>query len=170
MSNTKRITCLGVGIALYTVLGMSVNIPLIGHIQTDLGYVAFGAFLYLFGWSATIIGIIGCLFESLIVSGWIPIGWMAGQLAIGLICGIVYKRSDNKIVHILTTILAVFIGIGLIKTVIECSLYGIPFEVKFAKDMVAFVADVIPMLIGLFIGYRLDKEARTRNDIEKMEL
>ena len=62
---------------------------------------------------------------------------------------------DKKWVHIITTILAVFIGIAFIKTVVECNLYAIPFEIKFPKNTVAFIADTIPMLIGLFLGYRL---------------
>ena len=40
---------MGIGIALYVVLGMMIKIPLIGHIQTDFGYVAYGTFLSLFG-------------------------------------------------------------------------------------------------------------------------
>ena len=48
-----------------------------------------------------------------------------------------------------------FIGIAVIKTGIECALYSIPIEIKFVKNCVAFVADTIPMLVGLFIGYRV---------------
>lgn len=42
--NTKKIAFLGIGIALYVVLSMTIKIPLVGHIQTDFGYVAYGAF------------------------------------------------------------------------------------------------------------------------------
>ena len=154
MSNTKKIAFFGIGIALYFVLGMIMNIPLLAgtHLQTDLGYVAFGAFLYLFGWQACIVGIIGCLFESLLTSGWVPVGWMVGQLFIGVVCGIVYKKTQRKWLWIITTIVAVFIGVALIKTGIECALYFIPFMVKFVKNFVAFIADVIPMLFGLWLG------------------
>ena len=155
MKKTKLIAYLGMSIALYVVLGMTMRIPLIGHIGTDLGYIAFGVACFLFGWPAAIVGIIGCLIESLLVSGWIPIGWMIGQAAIGLICGVVYKKYDNKIIHILITVFSVFIGIVVIKTVIECNLYDIPFLVKIPKNTIAWIADTIPMLIGLFTGYRL---------------
>ena len=37
MKKTKKIALLGMGIALYVVLGAMVKIPLIAHIQTDLG-------------------------------------------------------------------------------------------------------------------------------------
>ena len=41
MNVTKRIALLGIGIALYVVLGMVMNIPLLAgtHLQTDLGYI-----------------------------------------------------------------------------------------------------------------------------------
>ena len=152
---TNKIAMLGIGMALYVVLGFTIKIPLIAHIQTDLGYIAFGCFLYLIGWQACIVGVVGCLLESLIFSGWIPIGWMVGQLAIGIICGITYKKFDNILVHIVITVIAVFIGVAIIKTGIECVLYGIPLMVKFPKNLIAFAADVIPMIAGYLIAKRL---------------
>lgn len=161
----KLICNLGMGIAIYTVLGMMVKIPLIGHIQTDLGYIAFGAYLYLFGAPAAIVGIVGCLFESLLVSGWVPIGWMLGQLVIGLICGFMlkrvgrYKRKSIKVLAIVALVTAsVFLGIGFVKTIIECKLYSIPYEIKFAKNAVAATADVIPMLLGIYIGKLVNRK------------
>ena len=53
MNRTKKITYLGMGIALYVVLSMTVKIPLINQIKTDFGYLAFGAFLNLFGMEGT---------------------------------------------------------------------------------------------------------------------
>ena len=164
MSKTKKICHLALGIALYVVLSATVKIPLVGHIQTDLGYVAFGAYLVIFGWQATIVGVIGCVIESLIFSGWFPIGWAAGQAFIGLMCGLWYRYSDRKpnpyktVTRVAATMLAVFLGVGLIKTAIECGLYSIPFEIKFAKNSVAAVADAIPMVLGVFVGERLKKQ------------
>ena len=154
MSEAKKIAYLGISIALYVVLGMTMKIPLIAHIGTDLGYIVFGFCCYVFGWPAFIVGVIGCMIESLLVSGWIPVGWMLGQLAIGLICGKVYQKSTSKVVDIIITVVMVFIGIGVLKTSVECILYSIPLAVKIPKNLVATIADVIPMLIGLFIGYR----------------
>ena len=163
MNKTKTLCQLALGTALYVILSAVVKIPLLGHIQIDLGYIVFGSYLVIFGWKAIIVGVIGCLIESLIFSGWFPTGWIVGQVAIGLICGFWYKYSNDtpktfkSVTRIIITILAVFLGIGIIKTAIECNLYSIPFEVKFAKDCVAFVADVIPMLVGIFIGERILK-------------
>lgn len=155
MNNIKKIAYMGIGIALYVALSMAVQIPLIGHLKTDLGYIAFGVFLYGFGVPALLVGVIGCFLESIIFSGWIPLGWMAGQLAIGVICGLAYKKIKNVWVLIGITIASVFLGVGLIKTVIECALYNIPFAVKIAKNSVAFVADVVPMVFGLLLGKKI---------------
>lgn len=157
MKTTKKIALLGIGIALYVVLSSVFNLPILAgtHLKTDLGYIAFGVFLYCVGWEATIVGVAGCFIESMLFSGWIPIGWMVGQLLIGIICGIAYKKIKNIPINIIITIIAVFIGIGLCKTAIECYLYTIPFGVKFAKNAVAFIADAIPMVIGLLLGYKL---------------
>jgi uncharacterized membrane protein len=151
----KTITYFGIGIALYVVLGCFINIPLLvgSHLQTDLGYVVFGVYCYLFGPGAFIIGVLGCLIESLLTSGWVPVGWMAGQAVIGLLCGKAYTMTEKKTVHIAVTVIAVFLGIGVMKTVIECAMYGIPVFVKFPKNIVAFIADVIPMILGLMLGH-----------------
>ena len=152
MSKVKTIAYFGIGIALYFILSMTVKIPLIGHIQTDLGYIAYGVFLYLFGIPALIIGVIGCLLESLLISGWIPIGWMLGQTLIGIICGYTYKKFKSNWILILISVIAVFIGVGLIKTIVECVLYDIPFAIKFFKNGIAVIADSIPLILGCFLG------------------
>ena len=117
MSTTKKVAYLGIGIALYVVLGCVMNIPLLAnsHLQTDLGYIAFGVYCCVFGWLGVFVGAIGCVIESMLISGWFPVGWLAGQIFIGISCGIIYKREDNKIIHIVVTIASVFIGIAVIK-------------------------------------------------------
>ena len=153
----KNILALGLLSALYVVLGFMCKIPLIGHIGTDLGYVAFAVVLYNFGPAGAAVGVIGCFLESYLLQGWIPYGWIAGQLLIGICCGLVYKKVDNKVLQIIATIVAMFVGIGLIKTLIECGLFGIPFEVKIVKNSIAFVADLVPMVIGLVVSWKMNK-------------
>lgn len=161
MKKIKYICEIGIGIALYVVLGFCVKIPLIGHIQSDLGYIAFGAFCMIFGMGGAIVGAAGCVIESLIFSGWFPVGWLVGQIFIGVSFGIVVKltkRMKNGIRNvtcIIASVVFVFIGIGIIKTVIECYLYSIPFYVKFIKNLIAFVADAPPMIIGILVGEKL---------------
>lgn len=153
----KKICYLSMGIAMYVVFSMAVKIPLIGHIQTDLGYMVYGAFLSCFGIPGVVVGVVGCFVESLIFSGWVPIGWMIGQLFIGLICGTLYKiiQKNNYptqlkyACYVISTIIVVTIGVGLLKTIIECGLYQIPFAIKLTKNLIAAVADMVPMAIGV---------------------
>lgn len=165
---TLTVCYLALGIALYVALSMSLKIPLISHIQTDLGYIAFGVYCVLFGWQGLIVGTAGCLIESLIFSGWLPMGWIVGQIFIGLTVGITCKLTESKsqkaktICRIIIAALAMFIGIAGIKTIIECKLYAIPIGVKFAKNTIAAVADYIPMVIGLVVGDILHKRFKRR--------
>ena len=148
----KRIALLGIGIALYVVLGFMVKIPLIAHIQTDLGYLVFGVMCAMVGWPAFIVGVLGALIESLIFSGWVPIGWMVGQALIGIICGLAFKHIKIKWVNIIIAIAAVFLGVAVCKTGIECALYDIPLLVKFPKNAIAFIADAVPMVMGYVLA------------------
>ena len=168
MKNVKTICSLAMGIALYVVLGMAVKIPLIGHIQTDIGYIAFGVFISIYGAPAAVVGVVGCLIESMIVSGWVPIGWMLGQTFIGIVMGIFLKRGKTIagkqwILTMLLTAISMFFGIGIIKTFVECRLYSIPFEVKFLKNSIATVADIVPMIVGIFVAERIKKERNVEN-------
>lgn len=154
-NSTSKICHLGIGIALYVVLSMTLKIPIIGHIQTDLGYVAFGAYLGMFGTPGIIVGVIGCLLESLIFSGWVPIGWMVGQAVAGYLIVIFNMdwTDENKASHFLYYIFisyaSLMIGISIVKTIIECGLYSIPLNVKFVKNFIAVAVDIIPMSVGL---------------------
>lgn len=158
-----NICTVGIGIALYVALAATVKIPLIAHIQTDLGYIVFGAYCVWLGVPAILIGIAGCTIESLVFSGIFPPGWFVGQLFIGIVCSVsLYALKKCKpqfkyTIGTLITIAAIFIGVALIKTGIECCMFNIPFEVKIVKNMIAFVADAVPMLIGVFIGFKNDK-------------
>ena len=62
-----------------------------------------------------------------------------------------YKKCKNVWVNVLVTIVAVFLGIGGIKTAVECVLYNIPLLVKIPKNLIASVADCVPMVIGYLL-------------------
>lgn len=157
---TKSICLMGLGIALYVVLSMTFKMPLISHIQTDLGYIVFGVYCVLFGWQGFIVGALGCMLESLIFNGWFPTGWIIGQIVIGVICGIAYKKFNSNAFKIVITVIAILIGIAGIKTLVECKLYSIPFAVKVIKNLFAAAADMPPMIIGLFVGNYLKSKRK----------
>ena len=155
MNRTKKITYLGMGIALYVVLSMTVKIPLINQIKTDFGYLAFGAFVNLFGVEGTIVGVLGCIIANSFVGSAFPPGWVLGQIFIGVFCGLLLKKTDKMWLKSVITVVAVFIGIGVIKTAVEVWLFQIPFKVKVIRNLIAFVADAIPMVIGVIISDKM---------------
>ena len=85
------------------------------------------------------------------------ISWSCANLIIGLVCGLVlhYNTIESKpIKHMInagTIIISCVIGLLLTKTIIECNLYEIPFEVKIVKNLVAFASDTALMLAGYFV-------------------
>lgn len=155
MSRNKKITYLGLGIALYVVLSYTVKIPLINRIRTDPGYLAFGLFLCLFGTPATLVGVLGCIISNLLYSGTFPLGWALGQTFIGLTCGYVFRKTDKMWVKLVFGALSVFIGIACIKTVSESLLFNLPLAVRWVRGIVAAVADAVPFLAGILLSARI---------------
>ena len=153
--NNKKIAYYGMGIALYVVLSLTIKIPLINHIKTDFGYVVFGAFLNLFGAEATIVGVAGCILSNMLTGGSFPIGWIIGQLFIGISCGLFFKKTDKMWLKILFAVFSVFIGIAVIKTAVEVIFFNLALEAKIVRSLVAFVADAIPMVIGLLVSTKI---------------
>lgn len=153
---TKQITLTAMGIALYVCVSMIVKIPVVNHISLDLGYIILATYCYLYG--GVIGGIVGCFgafLVSILATGWIGVEWPLGNLFVGFICGIVYTRTkDHKFavpIGIATTIVSMFIGIGLIKTVAACAIYSMPFTIKFLKNLIAFVMDAAVMSFGFLL-------------------
>lgn len=157
MSKTKMVAFTGIGIALYVVLSMIGTIPLIGNIRLDLGYVVMGVYCALLGSvSGAIVGSAGCAVVSLLTSGWFPPGWFVGNLVIGAILGKGMK-SKHAWVQIAWIVVSVVLGIVLIKTVMECWLYAIPFEVKVIKNAVAALADGIALVLSMVVTKGIQK-------------
>lgn len=158
--NLKFICTTAFGVALYVAVSMLLKIPVVGHISLDLGYIVLAAFCYIYGGACgAIVGGMGCVLVSLLASGWFPIGWLVGNVFIGWFCGTRYKWHHNYITwkdH-LATVFAVCIGVLVIKTVLECLLYSIPFAVKIPKNAIAFAMDAVVMCIGLSIAPRIEK-------------
>ena len=82
--------------------------------------------------------------------------WMLGNVLIGIICGKAYQKNESLCgTNIAITSVAVLLGVGVVKTAVECLLFSIPLAVKIPKNMVAAVMDTIVMSIGLFVACRL---------------
>lgn len=149
-TNVKKMCGLAVLTALYVVLSSFLKIPLVGNIMIDLGYIAFAVALCRYNAWGAIVGVVGCSLESLLFSAYgFSISWAIANLIIGIGCGLVFYFVKNNIVRNISIIFFSGLGLLLAKTIIECKLYSIPFEVKIAKNFVAFAVDTIVMLIGI---------------------
>lgn len=153
-----KITFTGVMLALAVVLSTFCQIRLFGDIRLDLSYLVIVVMCYAYG------GLVGgffaggiALMNSTFFSSYgVSISWISANLIIGFITGIVlhYIKLKNKGLKITTDLIAIVLScaIGLLftKTIIECNLYQIPFEVKIAKNAVAFGSDTTLMIVGYF--------------------
>lgn len=157
-SNRIRIMCqTAMGIALYVALSMSAKIPVIGHASLDLGYIVFAVYCYYYGpGPGMVVGCVGCLLVSLLTSGWVPPGWIVGNMIIGFFVGRVGEKSGvSTRGRVIVVVLSVFTGIFYIKTLIECCLYAIPLAVKLPKSAVVFVMDAAVMSFGTWLAPRI---------------
>ena len=162
MNKTKIIATLGILTAMYVVLSAFLKFTLFGNIMIDLGYIVFTVALCMYGIYGTVVGVVGCALESILFSAYgFSISWVAANLVIGLICGPVFKHIKNYAVRLLIILGSVALGMIVIKTVIECQLYSIPLAVKIPKNVVAFIADFVTMVLGLGV-YKL-LESRLHN-------
>lgn len=151
--NVKTVCIFGVAIALWVVISSFLHIPIgIGNLWIDAGYVVYGLMLALYGVPAALIGVLGVFLENVLFTGWISYSWMAGQVIIGIACGLAFKKCKHKWIAIIVAIAATWLGIGLVKTLIEIALgYGV-FAVKIVTNSLAAGLDVIPLIVGYGIA------------------
>lgn len=173
MNKTTKMTMCALGIALYVVLSMVIKIPLFGHTSLDLGYIAFAVYCYYFGMWGAVVGTVGCMFVSLLASGWFPIEWMAGQVVIGLAVGYYcYKYRVNKFnvpfsmdrpfweCYLFITF-SVFFGIAGIKTGVAYALYHMALGPKIIKGLITAGMDSFVMCFGYWFSVKvLDKRVK----------
>ncbi len=155
--NLRSVCGIAMITALYCVLSFFMKFILIGNIRIDLGYIALAAGCILYGPWGAFVGAVGCGFESMLLSAYgFSISWFVGNLIIGLITGYVCKYlTKNLILRIIAAVLSVAVGIVLVKTLMECFLFSLPFEIKVIRNLVAFVADSLSMAVGMILTDRI---------------
>ena len=152
-------TCItAMGIALFVVLALCLQVPVFENYYLCLGYVVMTLFCYYFGpISGMAVGGVGVIIYCLLTNGLrgMP-GWAVGNLVIGLIVGLTCKftlKLQNKTLrHILigvAIVVSVAVAILGVKSIVEALLYTQPMILRMAKNIYAFVADVIVMIISL---------------------
>lgn len=170
MSDTiKKITLTGMGIALFVVLSLCLQVPIFQNYYLCLGYIAMIVYLYTMGTTyGTIVGVFGTILYCILINGLrgMP-GWALGNIAIGIIIGLWFKITKDKTKNIVyfalssvIIIIAVLTGILGVKSVTEMILYSQPLLVRIAKNIYAFIADVVVLIVALPICKVLDPQLR----------
>lgn len=155
MKTNRKIAYLGIGIGMYVVLSAFVIIPIINRIKLDLGYIVFGIYLNHFGITASIVGVFGCIIANLLKGGSLPIAWAAGQLFVGLVSGYLLPKTEKTYLKMLIAVVTMLIGIVGIKSALEIMMFHYPVIAKVSSNAVAFIADVIPLLIGIALSKKM---------------
>jgi len=166
----KDITYDAVGIALFVALSMCLRVPVFDNYYLCLGYIVMTIYIWCFEWyEGAIVGFFGvilyCVIGGLGFNG--MLGWAVGNIVIGLIAGIALKpikRINNKVIQMILTalaaIVATFIGIEIVKSLIDSFVVSQPFALRFAKNFPSFVSDVFVIVASLPICFVVEKPAR----------
>lgn len=157
LSTTKKICVTAMGCALFVVLALCVRAPVFENYYLCLGYVVMAVFCYFFGpLSGMVVGSLGVVLYCLLTDGLrgMP-GWAVGNLVIGLLVGLTCKATKNMHSRLLRQFLiatAVLLSTAIamlgVKSLIECLLYAQPLLLRAAKNLYAFVADAVVLLIS----------------------
>lgn len=157
-STTRRICLNAVGIALFVVLSLCLQIPVFENYYLCLGYVVMAVYSYLFGTrSGTLVGCLGVIVYCFLTNNLRGMaGWTLGNLVIGLYLGIacrLIKIISSKgyvqfLIFAITVILSTAIGILGLKSLTEVVLYAQPFWSRVVKNSYAFTADVVVLLLS----------------------
>ena len=168
-TTTQRVTLLAVGTALFVALSMCLQVPVFENYYLCLGYVVMAVYCWSFGTvSGTVAGTLGVVLYCLVINGLrgMP-GWALGNVAIGICIGLAFRMAKQMKNRALVTVLCVAaiaagtaLGILGIKSVTESILYGQPFVVRVGKNVSAFIADAVVLIVSLPICMTLDKTAR----------
>ena len=163
---TKKICFTAMGVALYVVLALCLQVPVFENYYLCLGYVSMMVFCYYFGAvSGITVGVLGVVIYCLLINGLrgLP-GWAAGNmiigLSIGLTCNVTQKMQSvvlrNTIIAV-AVIISTAIGILGVKSIVETILYAQPMVVRVLKNIYAFIADVVVLIASLPICICLRK-------------
>lgn len=157
-STIKKITINAIGIALFVILSLCLQVPVFENYYLCLGYVAMTLYCYMFGSiSGTIVGTIGVILYCLLISGLrgMP-GWAAGNLLLGIIMGLTFKvtkKTNNTIIQtIISSIIitiATAIAMLVVKSSVESFLYAQPFIFRAIKNIYAFIADAVVIIVSI---------------------
>ena len=156
--NVKRISTVGIGIALFVVFTLCLQVPVFENYYLCLGYVVMAVYCYSVGTlEGTLVGVLGTILYCVLTGGLrgMP-GWAAGNIVIGVEMGALFRYTRNwepglfrAAISVLIITLAVAEGILGVKSLVEHILYAQPFLVRVAKNTSAFLADTFVLVVSL---------------------
>ena len=156
--NIRKLCTLALGIALFVILSLCLQVPVFENYYLCLGYIAMMVYCYYFGATGGIaVGFIGVILYCLLINGLrgMP-GWAIANLVIGLAVGATCKMTVKLrrtwlrwVIIVVSIITSCAIGVLGVKSLVEVLLYAQPAVVRIAKNFPAFVADIIVLIAGL---------------------
>lgn len=162
---TKKLCLTAMGTALFVVLTLCLQVPVFENYYLCLGYVVLMVFCFYFGpLSSVIVGTLGVVLYCLLISGLrgMP-GWTVGNIVIALAMSLACKYSSGlksrhfrRLILLGVMIAATAVGILGVKSIVEVILYAQPFLLRAAKNVYAFVADIVVMAVSIPICEKLE--------------
>ena len=164
--SVRRICIVGMGIALFVVFSLCLQVPVFENYYLCLGYVAMAVYCYSVGTAeGTLVGVLGVILYCLVISGLrgMP-GWAAGNIVIGLALGALFRFTRDRE---FTFPVAAASGIVIVascaggslgvKSAVEWMLYSQPLLLRVAKNVYAFWADAFVLIVSLPICRVIDR-------------
>ena len=165
---TKKISLLAVGVALFAVLSLCLQVPVFENYYLCLGYLVMAVYLYSFGTlSGTVVGFLGVILYCVVISGMrgMP-GWSLGNVVIGILLGLTFRATRKlssgtvrAVICCVMIVAATALGILVVKSETEHLLYDQPFLIRAGKNMSAFIADCAMLILSLPFCKIIDRYA-----------
>lgn len=162
---TRKLCQTAMGTALFVVLTLCLQVPVFENYYLCLGYVVMMVFCFYFGLvSSIIVGTMGVVLYCLLTSGLrgMP-GWAIGNIVIAVSVSIACKcttglkqRWIRYLILMMVIVAATAVAILGVKSLVEMILYAQPFLLRAAKNVYAFVADIVVMAVSLPLCEKLD--------------
>lgn len=161
---TKKLCINALGIALFVALSLCLQIPVFENYYLCLGYIVMAVYCYHFGaGSGMLVGSLGVVLYCVLTNGLRGmIGWSLGNILIGAILGYIFNNLKDiravvlkNAVFLFSIIFSVGYGILGLKSLVECILFSQPFIIRAGKNIYAFVADVVVLVVGVLVAQAL---------------
>lgn len=154
----NTITSNGIGIALFVILSLCLQVPIFQNYYLCLGYVVMAVYLRFFGIkNGAIVGVFGTILYCFLINGLrgMP-GWSIGNIVIAIILGYAFKFAEKftknitkYMIYIIGIVAACTCGILFVKSLVEHLLYSQPIIARIATNIYAFIADIVVLVISI---------------------